>query len=218
MKKSSRNSASVNFNINVPTDVIREYFDGLAKVEAAKSSVNKSLDWSSLATAFTPFLAPVVSELVAKSLGGEVKYSESAANEFCGEGCVTSSASSPEVLISFVQKDAKNETAAENSNKEPAPEPKNDASQPKPGTAKNVNDSNKPKRPSYPEGNIQFDLNSLGNHGGISEMMKMFAPMLQGLQGFTSNLEPKEGEASTQKPEDTEPVSENSLKPELEAD
>jgi len=56
----------------VPPEVINAYFDGVAKVEAAKNK--SSVDWSQVA-ALTPLLAPFLSEYIKSSSDSDVKPS-----------------------------------------------------------------------------------------------------------------------------------------------
>lgn len=205
MKRSSNSAASINFNVNVPTDVIREYFDGLAKVEAAKASVHKSdTDWSSLLLKFAPLLVPLLS----KSLGTEGLSNyinpETLAN--CASACANSENSDltpPPVVISFVQKSSNSDSKKEETESSKKEETKESKKEETKDESSNKEDSSKKedkkgKKPSYQESDIQFDLSSLGNaNGGIADMMKMFAPMLQGFtSGFPANLQPKDSESS----------------------
>jgi len=206
MSRRTRNdSASISFNVNVPPEVIKEYFDGMAKVEAAKHSDSNSFGsiWSSLIPLIAPLAVPLISEQLGKSFGSRTpirvpeprRWSECSEKEKQGE-CDKQ----PEIVISFVQKPdvdnqevSKEETDQSTSNceekakEEKCEEKKDETSTTKSSTEKSM------KRPAYEDDNMMhFDLGKIGagfgGEGGLSEMMKMFGPMFQGLTSGLGGL------------------------------
>lgn len=111
-------SASITFNVNVPPEVIKEYFDGLAKVENAKHtpaspSMLSGFDWTSLA----PILFPLLIQYLSSS--GNSSSTSSLSEKYRSPVRVPESRSDvrsrvseskdndkPEIVISFVQKPA----------------------------------------------------------------------------------------------------------------
>jgi hypothetical protein len=57
-----RDNASISFNVQLPPEVIKEYFDGMAKVEKAKQHTQKSsnIDWSAIAAMSLPLLTTLM--------------------------------------------------------------------------------------------------------------------------------------------------------------
>jgi hypothetical protein len=74
---SRSDSASFNINFNLPPEVIREYFNGLAKVEKAKHGQSSGFDWGVL----TPFLVGAISALGPKSVRTPVPVSRECASD-----------------------------------------------------------------------------------------------------------------------------------------
>lgn len=70
-------SASFNINFNLPPEVIREYFNGSAKVEKAKHAPSSDIVWSNVLTTVAPtllgFFAPTVHGFIANTLSGSVR-------------------------------------------------------------------------------------------------------------------------------------------------
>lgn len=205
---SRSDAASITLNFNLPPEVIREYFDGLAKVESAKrSGSDKSFDWSSL-LAFAPLLLPVLSNLSKsyespKPVRVPEKFSESKEQvPKCSD--VDTSEGKPDIVISFVQKPVDSPVSEPKVLLESTPEQKSESSEVKESDAekssveeskdKKVEDEKKtaakPRRPVYQDGdNVVLDLKDLtgafGANGGapLVDMMKMFGPMMEGLMG-----------------------------------
>lgn len=181
-------AASITLNFNLPPEIIKEYFEGLAKVEATKRGPesDKKFDWSSL-LAFAPLFVSILSSLSkssesSKSVRVPEKYPES--KEGAHSGSVRSSdvesENKPDIVISFVQKPVESapvevkmsvesclEEKLENSevnesddNKSPAKEVK-DQEENKLEEEKKTSTA-KPRRPVYQDGdNVVLDLKDL---------------------------------------------------------
>ena len=74
--KSAAESASIAFNVTIPPQVVREYFDGQAKVEAAKRRESSSFDWSGVGSALLA-LAPLLAPLAVSYLSSSAQEKES---------------------------------------------------------------------------------------------------------------------------------------------
>lgn len=68
---SSTDTASFTVNVSVPRETIREYFDGLAKVETAKRG--SSIDWSALLS-LASLAAPTLASLAAPALSSRANH------------------------------------------------------------------------------------------------------------------------------------------------
>lgn len=204
---SRSDAASITLNFNLPPEVIREYFDGLAKVESAKRpESDKSFDWSSL-LAFAPLFVPFLSNLsksyeprtpvrVPEKFGESKQQDPKSSDVDISEG-------NPDIVISFVQKPVDSPVTEHKILLESTHEQKSESNEVKESDTeklsveeskdKKVEDENKtakPRRPVYQDGdNVVLDLKDLtGSFSGngnapLVDMMKMFGPMMEGLMG-----------------------------------
>jgi len=163
-RSNNNNSASINFNINVPCSVIKEYFNGMAKVEEAKNK--NSVNFSSLLS-----LLPLLLE----------------------KEKVESEEKQPNFKVKFV-KENKEEKEEKEEEKEPVSLVLNLM-----GNEECEKEEEKEKeikkkiKPAYEEDNeMSFDFGKmkagLEGKGGLGDMMKMFAPMLQELTSGIGNM------------------------------
>lgn len=202
MSRRLRNdSASINFSVNVPPEVIREYFDGMAKVETAKHPVPVATPAGFNWTTLIPMLAPLVVPFLTKSFESSTPVTPIRIPEPRCESRRSSEHTEgdkqPDIVISFVQK-ATEETQQKKAECEadtPVEEVKNEVLEDvindkiELTESSKVEEEKKPKRPSYDEGENVMHLNlanlgaGLGGEGGggLGEMMKMLGPMFQGL-------------------------------------
>lgn len=190
-------SASINFSVNVPPDVIREYFDGLAKVETAKHkpavSTSSGFNWSSLVPLLGPIVIPLLTEHFKSSKPApSVRVPES---RYPRHSCdQTESDKQPDIVISFVQppsdeSDDSTDSSVNAKSEEFDTSKDNTKESESPTEVPKVESDKKPKRPAYEEGDNVMHLNlanlgaGLGGEGagGLGEMMKMLGPMFQGL-------------------------------------
>ena len=201
MSRRTRNdSASINFNVNLPPEVIREYFEGKAKVEAAKrppAPESSEFKFSSLIPLLTPLLTPVITSLINQTLKSPtpLRVPEPITErhtERHAERDTEIKEKEPNIVISFVQNPVEDENL-----KDLVEELKSPVKDETPKEAeKNIpSESDKlPRRPQYEESDNAVQLNlgnfgaGLGGEGGLNEMMKMFAPMLQGLTSGLGGL------------------------------
>ena len=164
-RSNNNNSASISFNINVPSTVIREYFDGLAKVEKAKG--DNSSDMSTL-TEWLPLIIPFIKD-----------YGESKDNS------IEELVSPRENKISFVQ-------SVETKNEEKCEEEKCEKEEKKEGGK--IKRVPAPSYDEEDEVSFDFGKIGAGfkKEGGLGDMMKMFAPMFQELTSGLGNMKQTE--------------------------
>lgn len=211
---SRRDTASISFKCTLPPEVIKEYFDGLAKVESAKHppTSNNSFDWSSLLSA-APLLLSLFSSAnpsfvnkVKPKTRSSVKIPDEQqinelANKFVSEHGPDTT---PEIVISIIptqdNKESQESVLDEMVNDamkeftDKCKEEATDKDQEKLRTMLNFEDKMRqdpeskkstPKRNViYQEGdNVVVDMSQVfgGNNGGLVDMMKMFAPMMEGM-------------------------------------
>ena len=159
-------SASISFNINIPSKIIREYFDGLAKVEIAKLT-HKSASQSDMAPVYTAVCSMLTDYLNKESAEKEVVSMKvpSLPKDCCDKNTF-------EVLASFVQADVPEVPVSSDVKESDKP-----AEVPCEAPAK----SSEPavKKPAYQETEAESPMN------GFGELFKMFGPMFQNM---TSSL------------------------------
>ena len=201
---SRSDSASITFSVNVPPEAIREYFDGLAKVETAKrpaASTEKGFDWSSLlnlAPVLLPFLLKSIDSKVFEPTGPSVRVPESKSD--VRSSTVSDAESKPDIVISFVQKPSKDAAEADSvkdaEDSETSKSSDSDATSTVEDKKDDVSEKKSEaeasrKRPVYQDGdNVVVDLKDFAS-GGLGDMMKMFAPMMEGLMGNMGGMMPK---------------------------
>ena len=231
VKHATKDSASVNFSINVPPSIIREYFDGLAKVETAKHKVpeSKGFDWSSL----IPLVVPFVTPLITKSLESSPSETKIRVPERKPTVIPVSQESDSHggVVIAFSKKPV-DEDQEKSEEETPTCEKKEEPEEPEePEDCTNVKEwisgewkpvdvkqEKNTKKPSYEEGDniMEFSFGT-EERGNIGEMMKMLGPMLKGLTSelnvFGNPAKPS-GEGSKTKDEETEGEKEEETKEE----
>lgn len=219
---SRHDAASISVNFTLPPEVIREYFDGMAKVESAKhTSSGSGFDWSSLLS-LAPLVIPLLTDYM-KPMGRSnsiVRFPEpktELVHHIANEDSDKSD-TKPDIVISFMQKPTElTTTSTETSDVEEEEHKKTDEMKECEKTDESVlagmtdgsSVAAKPKRPVYQEGdNVVVDLKDFKDlagtfsgdaAGSISEMMKMFAPMMEGLMGGINGM-------NMPKPEETKPV------------
>lgn len=203
----SRKKTSAVLSITLPPEAIKEFFDGLAKVESAKHAPTSSFDWSSLLS-MASILLPIISSYSKSSEQcSNVRVPEQHASSQCPVSPCSESGtahveikerqngSSPEIVVSFAPKETKTETLEVECSKESCDESKETTDTEVP---KKSETTVKPKRPVYQDGdNVVLDINSLSGAfsgangaGGIADMMKMFSPLMEGLMGGMNGMNP----------------------------
>ena len=196
---------SFTITFNLPPEIIREYYDGLAKVETARSleilalSKPSKSNLSSILKSCKPMLskfcetANTINPKIAIGVGIDdetlkdfyknVKY----LNDILKDEPTVPTPTVPTPSVSTPTAPTANETTStvstptETTQKETTPTTKENK-KPK---------DKKIKKPYYQDGdNVVVDLNSIAgvfgdnaNNGNIGDMMKMFAPMMEGLMG-----------------------------------
>jgi hypothetical protein len=206
---------SFTITFNLPPEIIREYYDGLAKVETAKNSKPSSKsNLSSILNSCKPILnkfcdkSDAINSKIAIGVGLDdetlkdfyknVKYLNDILKD---EPTVptptvptptetTSSVSTPTVPTPTVP------TPTETTSTETTPSVSTPTETTQKETTPTTKENKKPKdkkikKPYYQDGdNVVVDLNSIAgvfgdnaNNGNIGDMMKMFAPMMEGLMG-----------------------------------
>ena len=201
---------SFTITFNLPPEIIREYYDGLAKVETAKNSKPSSKsNLSSILNSCKPILnkfcdkSDAINSKIAIGVGLDdetlkdfyknVKYLNDILKD---EPTVTTptvptpSVSTPTVPTPSVSTPTA-PTANETTSTETTPT-ETTQKETTPTTKENKKPKDKKiKKPYYQDGdNVVVDLNSIAgvfgdnaNNGNIGDMMKMFAPMMEGLMG-----------------------------------
>ena len=219
-------AASITLKVSCPPEIIREYFDGLAKVEAAKHS--PGIDLSGIASVVAPFLVSFLSGL-SKESSKSSKKSKSKTDKTDPSNIIVSVVHSANNdnssrLVKLESEEIKEEEVEEKVEKKVDKEVKEEVK----GEVKEE-EKKKPeyKKPVYQDGdNIVLDFNNIaGAFGGangpngasITDMMKMFAPMMEGLMGgmaaATTKTEqsPKSAEQSTEQSTNEVSVSEGNI-------
>lgn len=207
-------TASINFNITLPPKIIREYFDGLAKVEEAKHSTNQSSDFDlSSLLSLAPLILSVIGGLssgAAKTPASTFEHSKSGlkCKSFPETKCVfeckpcpesdnekTSFEIGPELVVSFgspVEKQSGTDCEVPEGSDEPKLKEKCEDEQEKKVQPKN-------KAVYQDLTNVVVDLKNLTGGAGspdLTEMMKMFGPVMEGLLGGINQI-------NVQKPDTT---------------
>jgi len=240
-------SATVTFSVNLPQGVIKEYFDGLAKVEAARHPVPVSTgatftQWAEMLSAFAPIITAGYSMLGTEKKSDSMPFTVRTRSEH-QSGMQTGKHGSelrskemeetPEVIISFVQKSSEcpetkttssdqtekssesvpvTSSVTKDSSTEHKEKSSSDTTRMKACDESKETTDTKQRRPSYDEGQsgLQFNLDGLNfGAGGLTDMMKMFAPMLQSM---TSGLEVASKTQTESTTDDTTSKSETSTK------
>ena len=190
---------SFTITFNLPPEIIREYYDGLAKVETAKSSKTSKSNLSSILNSCKPMLskfcdtAEAINPKIAIGVGLDdetfkdfYKNIKSLNDLLKDETTVTSKveskSSTPQPSIQAEYTPATTETTPATTETTPQSSSKTQTKKSK---------DKKIKKPYYQDGdNVVVDLNSIAsvfgenaNGGNIGDMMKMFAPMMEGLMG-----------------------------------
>jgi len=202
----SRNDiASVTFNFVLPPEVIKEYFEGMAKVEAAKHppESSKSFDLTSL-LGLAPMLLPFLSNLTKESeTNSKTTIPESVPKETVKS--INTDGSKPDIVISFVQKsvdekDSKNECSTSETcdsvqikKESPKEMEKTDETVESDSTERKVEMTHSSgvtgctlKRPVYQEGDtVVLDFKKLGaalaGSGSMNDMMKLISPVMDNI-------------------------------------
>lgn len=237
-RRLSNESASLNFNINIPSGVVREYFDGLAKVEAAKPKPqSSSFDWSSLAS-IASMLIPLLSQLSSddstnicspkakpKTKAVKVKLDGDDVRGILKHIIDTQLADDKdESSDDLCEEDVcqgnicKAETPEEDKPKENKSE-EDKSKEDKPGEKVEAKEDKLKIRPVYDDdelpqlkhfnGGSQLNID-MNNMGGFGDMMKMFMPMMQGIVGEMGE------DNKIREPKPKQPKQENSDKTEVE--
>jgi len=204
---------SFTITFNLPPEIIREYYDGLAKVETAKSSKPSKSNLSSILNSCKPMLskfcdtAEAINPKIAIGVGLDdetfkdfYKNIKSLNDLLKDETTVTSKveskSSTPQPSIQAEYTPATTETTPATTETTPAttettPATTETTPQSSSKTQTKKSKDKKIKKPYYQDGdNVVVDLNSIAsvfgenaNGGNIGDMMKMFAPMMEGLMG-----------------------------------
>jgi len=217
---------SFTITFNLPPEIIREYYDGLAKVETARSleilalSKPSKSNLSSILNSCKPMLskfcdtAEAINPKIAIGVGLDdetfkdfYKNIKSLNDLLKDETTVTSKveskSSTPQPSIQAEYTPATTETTPATTETTPATTETTPATtETTPATTETTPQSSsktqtkkskdkKIKKPYYQDGdNVVVDLNSIAsvfgenaNGGNIGDMMKMFAPMMEGLMG-----------------------------------
>lgn len=240
MSRPNRNdSAYVDFTVNVPPEVIREYFEGLAKVEAAKRAVpNKSTSTINWWNYVPPSLIQAVGQMLLEYLKTDQSTTSVRTPEPFLQNRCTGTAQTTSVRTSepFLQ----NLSSQTRTSEESVPVKSEESTQSNDECeVNNVVDSvkveetketetsctsttkqeseKKPKRPSYEEGENVMRLNlgnlgsGLGGEEGLNEMMKMLGPMFQGLTSGLNAFGQTQGQTEVEKSSEVEEKKEESL-------
>jgi hypothetical protein len=237
MSRTRNDSASFNINVTVPPVIVREFFDGLSKVESAKHPPqSEGVDWSSVLTGLASF-APIALQLLSSSVG-ESDEEVRKPSKLSRPTVVRQKDEKDgfkDVVVKFVQttSDKKTECCeSEKECKEKVCDPYetnctddlqcDDVCK---NTCEGVCEVPKEKKdasekksetpsvkwtpPKYMDAEpIEIDLNSFGKGGGIADMMKMFMPMMQGLVGGLNGTGETSKESAKSEPEKVETISE----------
>jgi hypothetical protein len=195
---------SFTITFNLPPEIIREYYDGLAKVETAKSSKPHSRsNLSSILNSCKPILnkfcenADTINSKIAIGVGLDdetlkdfyknvIYLNDFIKNEIKPQAVSTPQAVDTPQAVSTPQAIS---IPQDEITQDDITLPKDETIQPKKETKKSKD--KKIKKPYYQDGdNVVVDLNSIAsvfgenaNGGNIGDMMKMFAPMMEGLMG-----------------------------------
>lgn len=205
---SHNDAASITLNLTLPQGVIKEYFEGMAKVETAKhppGGGKSSFDMTSL-LGLAPLLIPLLSGCSKQGDSCPIRVPESKPEikEKTMGQCPNADNScelKPDVVISFstagaqkhsdenkeghahktsdISKSDSKESTGKSEKKEVIEKvevSENEVSD----SVKSQKDPAKPKRPIYQDGDqVILDINNLtGTFGGLTDMMKVFGPMM----------------------------------------
>lgn len=215
---SRSDDASITFKVSCPPAAIKAYFDGLAKVEAAKH--RPGLDLSGLATLAIPFLTGFMKSACDTACPKTSFTPFSMPSSSCTvtpDDDTKCNSDVGNIIISFMNSDDSTRTVkmddtctdescpketcddehCTDEKKEPCPI-ETSAKEPCPSATETsakepCADEKKQRRPVYQDGeNVVLDFNNIAgafggagspNAAGIADMMKMFAPMMEGLMG-----------------------------------
>jgi hypothetical protein len=204
---------SFTITFNLPPEIIREYYDGLAKVETAKNSKPSSKsNLSSILNSCKPMLSKFcdTAEAINPKIAIGVGLDDETFKDFYKNIKSLNDLLKDETTVSS-KVECKSSTPQPSSQAEYTPAtpattettpatqaeytPATTETTPQSSSKKQI-ETKKPKdkkikKPYYQDGdNVVVDLNSIAsvfgenaNGGNIGDMMKMFAPMMEGLMG-----------------------------------
>jgi len=204
--KHSNKAASITFNITIPAEIIREFFDGQAKVESARHGGSGSSILSSLVQLLGPVVVPLLMNSMGSSQSVRVPQPLPRKDEksSCEKSSNESSEEKPDIIISLVS----NPDCSHEVKVEAKPQSSEEKSVCSSEVVKSCEE--KPRRPAYSEdgGVSSLNLSDLASSGGLANMMKMFEPMLSGLRlGFgdihVSNRPQESDKSSGSKPNES---------------
>lgn len=197
--------ASISINLTLPPEVIKTYFDGMAKVEASKSKTS-SFEWGSLVPLIPlvlPFLTGSTSagpRSTSKTPASPKKSSDSkeTSKESSSPSATSSEESEPVVLEAMAATGDQVKEADEGMKAiSSAPSSESNPSVAESSTPQSSTDTGPITIP-LPGGGppLTVDLSSLGMGGNsaMNEMLKNFMPMLE---GFTSAFGPPKATVPT---------------------
>lgn len=201
---------SFTITFNLPPEIIREYYDGLAKVETAKNSKPSSKsNLSSILNSCKPILnkfcdkSDAINSKIAIGVGLDdetlkdfyknVKY----LNDILKDEPTVTTPTVPTPTVPTPTVPTPNETTSSETTSTETTSTETTKTETKQAeTTQSTKETKKPKdkkikKPYYQDGdNVVVDLNSIAgvfgdnaNNGNIGDMMKMFAPMMEGLMG-----------------------------------
>jgi hypothetical protein len=210
---------SFTITFNLPPEIIREYYDGLAKVETARSleilalSKPSKSNLSSILKSCKPMLSKFceTANTINPKIAIGVGIDDETLKDFYKNIKYLNDLLKDETTVtSKVESKSSTETKPDTTETTPATtETKTDTTETTPATTETKTDTTettsqsssktqtkkskdkKIKKPYYQDGdNVVVDLNSIAsvfgenaNGGNIGDMMKMFAPMMEGLMG-----------------------------------
>lgn len=225
---SNDDSASVTFKVTLTPAVVKEYFEGLAKVEEAKRS-NQSNDWACVSQ-FLPLIVPILSNVAKSYVSGGMKcpvrmpvLRSVEQDQECEDSLDSESTDSKQdIVITLMKKPSATDSEPSESiapckeivTSEQVKKESSDKTELQEDNSDKKSESvsaAKPKRPMYQDGeNVVVDISGFtnafsgGNGGGFSDMMKMFGPIMEGMMGGMAAQKPddssKPKESSTTTP------------------
>lgn len=194
-------SASINFNINIPSGIVKEYFNGMAKVESAKHSCSSESIWASVIPIIAPFVMPLIT---GQTSTGHIKTPKPKESPI-----ECSTADEKNIIIDLI-KETENPIAVNRTYDSENEEKKDESKQ---EVLEEIPSKKTVKKPIYEDGGMMhFNLGNGLGEGGLEEMMKMFGPMFQGLTSGLSNMtqQPTENKEVTPKSQSDDQKSEES--------
>jgi hypothetical protein len=196
MSASRNDSASINFSINLPPEIIREYFDGLAKVENAHHSNTRSSGYdTSYLTGLLSFLVPICTAYFTKP--SSCKDTECFAPKDTGK-CIPVSENNKDTPIKVFIGTVGNDQSSHQSSKQTTQQSSQQSPEVK-STDKKVPEEKLPEQKvseenfsegNLPEGNLPEEQKTsetkeveidVGKNG-LSNMLKMLTPVMQELE------------------------------------